>query len=144
MEKIIDQKKIVAKLKYFRISTRKVRPLLKSLRGKKAVEAVAYLKFNNSRIAVYLSKLMNSAMASAKDLGLSEDNLIINEFTCDEGPVLKRFRPGHRGVAFPYQRKLAHIQVVLTESKLKEKIKEVRTKPAVVKANKIISKNKKV
>ncbi|MDD3774223.1 MAG: 50S ribosomal protein L22 [Patescibacteria group bacterium] len=134
MTKIEEKNIVVAQLKYFRVSPRKVRPLLKTLKGKKATEVLAYLQFNNSRASAYLLKLFKSAISNAKNKGLEEEKLVVLEFVCDEGPVLKRFRAGHRGTALPYQRKLAHIKVVLVESKDEDKIKKIK------KVSKIIEK----
>ena len=72
MAKITDEKNTenlkiaVAKLKFFRVSCRKTRPLLSSLKGKNANEVLAYLKFSNNRISNYLYKLFYSCL-STKD-----------------------------------------------------------------------------
>jgi len=133
------KKMAVAQLKYFRVSSKKARPLLKSLVGKKVTEVLAYLKFNSTRVAPYLIKLINSAVANAKNMGLDETKLIIKEFTYDEGPVLKRFRPGYRGIAFPYKRRLGHIKLILIELE----IKEIKKEKIVKKIKKIVNKKAK-
>lgn len=133
----IDEKKVVqAQLKYFRVSPKKVRPLLKSLKGKKANKVLSYLKFDNSRASVYLLKLFNSALINAKNKGLEEEKLVVLEFSCDEGPVLKRFRAGHRGMLLPYQRKLAHLKVVLGEKEIEKNNEKQATK---IKRDKVVS-----
>src|ERR1035437_9662345 len=101
-------KTAVAQLKYFRMSGRKVRPILKSFKGKKVNEVLAYLKFTPTRAATYLTKLVNSAVSNAKNKDLEETKLVVQGFTYDDGPFLKRFRPGYRGIAFPYKRRLGH------------------------------------
>jgi len=111
----------VAKLRFFRVSCRKARPLITSLKGKSAQEGTAYLKFSSNRLSLYLYKLLGSCISNAENRGLKKDQLVIKEFFCDNGPVLKRFRPAHRGMALPYKRRLSHITVVLEETEIDKK-----------------------
>lgn len=104
-----------AQLRYFRASPKKVRLVIKELKGKPALEVMQILQFVPKRFARDLYKLVKSAVANAEQKGLNKEKLMVKEFICNEGPRLKRYRPGSRGVAYPYTRKLCHIKVVLEE-----------------------------
>ena len=125
-----------AKLKHLRIAPRKVRLVADLIRFKKCSVAIAILKFTPKRATVPMLKLLNSAIANAKNnLGLDEKNLYISKITVDEGPKLKRWRPRAMGRAYPIQKKTSHINIVLKEQeepdkkekpKITRKIKEIK------------------
>lgn len=105
-----------AKLRHLRIAPRKVRLVADLIRGKKAAEAQTLLKFLPKKASLPLSKLLKSAMASAKNnLQLEESNLYISKITVDEGPKLKRWQARSRGQAYEIQKKTSHINIVLDE-----------------------------
>ncbi|NLE64636.1 MAG: hypothetical protein GX606_01825, partial [Elusimicrobia bacterium] len=58
-------------------------------------------------------KVFNSAVANAKQKGLTEDQLIVSKITADQGPVWKRFRAATMGRANPVLKKTSHITVEL-------------------------------
>jgi len=108
--------KVTARSNYLRIAPRKVRLVVNLIRGKNIEEAQAILSFTVKRAARPLLKLLNSAIANAKDgFQLDSSNLYIYKITVDEGPKLKRWRPRSRGRAFPIQKKTSHITIVLEE-----------------------------
>ena len=113
---------IKAELNYLRIAPRKVRLAADMIRGKKAGEAKALLAFSIKKAARPLRKLLESAMANAKnDFNIEKpDELIIVKLTVDEGPKLKRWRARARGRAMQIQKKTSHITLVLTEQKSNE------------------------
>ena len=112
-----EEKTVRAELRFYRVSPKRVRPFLRELKGKAVEEAMQILHFLNKRFARDLLKLLQSAVSNAENKGLNKEALMIEEFVCNEGPRLKRYRPGHRGIAFPFRRKLSHIRVVLKEEK---------------------------
>ena len=82
---------IKVKLSNLRTAPRKVRQVIDLVRGKKASEAQSILLFTVNKSARSVLKLLNSAIASAKnDLHMNESNLFISKITVDEGPKLKR------------------------------------------------------
>jgi len=125
-----------AKLKNLRIAPRKVRMVVDLIRGKKAKEALAILNFTAKKATSPLIKLVNSAIANAKNnFHIEADNLYISEITVDEGPKYKRWMPRARGQATPIQKKTSHINLVLKEiqpvsrqSELSEMVKKSETK----------------
>lgn len=122
---------VIAKLKYLRIAPRKVRLVADLIRGKKIKEAQMLLDFSQKKATRPLRKLLDSAVANAKNnLKLEEKDLYILKITVDEGPKLKRWRPRARGRATEIQKKSSHITLVLKGKKKKMVKKEVsKAKP---------------
>lgn len=105
---------IKAEANYIRASARKVRLVADMIRGKNLDEAKDILRFTIKKPALFLSKLLNSAEANAKNnFEVSPETLYISKITVDEGPVYKRWMPRARGQAFPIQKKTSHITLVL-------------------------------
>jgi len=134
--------KVKAELKYLRIAPRKTRLIVDLIRRKKIGPAQAILSFAVKKGAEPILKLLNSAIASAKnDFQLDPENLYISKITVDEGPKYKRWRPRSRGMAHGIQKKTSHIKIVLEEvvegKKVeKETIKEnIKEKPASAKSS---------
>jgi len=108
--------KIRAELNYLRISPRKVRLVADLVRGKQGLEAKRILSFTNKGAAKSLLKLLNSAIANAKDnFQLVPEDLQISGLLVNEGPKLKRWRPRARGQAYEIQKKTSHIIITLRE-----------------------------
>ncbi len=125
---------VEAKLRYSRISPRKVRLVADLVRGLQVDEAEKVLQFTIKRSAMPILKVLKSAVANAEhNYNLKKINLYISEITVDGGPIIKRYRPRARGVAFPIQKKTSHITIKLAEKggkeiekkKKKEKIEKV-------------------
>lgn len=123
--------------KFLKMSPRKLRLVAEMIRGMKPQDAVAKMSYTGKRAAEPLAKVIKSAIANARVLGMDETKLIFSEIQIGQGPRLKRWRAGSRGRAKPYTRDLSHIRVVLIEDK-----KEV--KPEVVEEVKEIKEVKKV
>ena len=110
---------ITAKLNSYRQSPRKVRLVANALRGKSVKEAKSRLDFITKRATGPLHKLLNSAVANAKNLGENADNLFVKTITVDGGKILYRRRPVSRGSAHPIHKRTSHIKIVLaTNNKL--------------------------
>ena len=102
--------------KYMRISPRKVRLLMKEIKGKKVEEALNLLAFAPQRGAPILRKLINSAVANASQYpDIDVDNLFIKHIFADEGPTLKRFRPRAMGRATRIRKRSSHLTVIINE-----------------------------
>ena len=75
------KKEIIAKLRFLRMSPRKVRLIADMIRGKKATKAVEILSLLPKRAALPVLKLLNSAIANAKhNFSLDVENLRIENF----------------------------------------------------------------
>lgn len=96
------------------IAPRKVRLVADLVRGKTAQEAAAILNFTTKKAAQPILKLLNSALANAKNnLQLDTANLYLSKITVDEGPKIKRWRARARGSANEIQKKTSHVNLVL-------------------------------
>jgi large subunit ribosomal protein L22 len=100
-----------------RISPRKVRMVVETVRGKSVSQAMSILGFARKRAARPVQKLLKSAVANAvENNGVSDvDNLVIDRIMVDEGPTLKRFTPRARGRATPIHKRTSHIRIALRE-----------------------------
>lgn len=113
-------KRPIAKVKYVRISARKVKIVIDLIRGRKVADAVAILKATPKAASPVVGKLLNSAIANAENnQGLLRDDLVVAEVFADQGPTLKRFRPRAQGRAARIRKRSSHITIIL-DSAVKE------------------------
>ena len=103
-----------ATAKMVRVSARKVRLVLDTIRNKSVAEAFAILKFTPNGAASDVEKVLKSAVANAEN-NLDRASLVVSEAFANEGPTLKRFRPRAKGSASPINKRTSHITVVVTE-----------------------------
>jgi len=109
-------------LKNYRQSPRKVRLVTGLIKGKRVAEAFIDLGSLPKRASGAIEKLLASAVANAKNSGISEDNLYIDSITVNKGIVLKRSRARARGSAFRINKRTSHITI-----SLKEKTNDLKT-----------------
>ncbi len=108
------QKEFKATQKYLLMSPRKIRLVVALIKKMKPAEAIEKLPFVQKRAGGEVAKVIKSAMASAKNSGVGEADLIFKEIQVGEGPRLKRGRAASRGMWHPYKKRMSHIRVVLT------------------------------
>ena len=112
--------------KNVRSSTRKLKPILKSIVGKKVDVAIRDLLFSDKRISNDVKKTISSAVSNAENnFQYDIDNLFIKEAYCGKQIVMKRFRPRAKGRASPVMKPYSNLTIILAE-KLKEKEKVVK------------------
>ena len=112
------KKAIRASIDTYNQSPRKVRLVTDLVKGKKAEEAIAELSFLSKRAAEPVKKLIQSAVANAKDRGENTDNLRIEDIRVDSAGMLVRFMPRAMGRAAPIRKRRSRIVVRLsTDSK---------------------------
>lgn len=105
---------IYAVLKNYRQSPRKVRLVTDSIKGKKTNAAIMQLSFISKRASLPLIKLINSAVANAKENHQIEaGDLFIKSITVDEGYTIKRHRARARGSASAINKRTSHVKVIL-------------------------------
>ncbi|MEK7110623.1 MAG: uL22 family ribosomal protein, partial [Patescibacteria group bacterium] len=102
--------------------------------GLPVVEAEAQLMYERRRAAKPLLKLIRSAVAAVKAKKAEPAKFVIESFTVDQGPMLKRSLPRARGSASPIQKKMSHVTLTLAE---RENLKPARFKIVVPKKVKI-------
>ncbi|MDD5527874.1 MAG: 50S ribosomal protein L22 [Patescibacteria group bacterium] len=109
---------IKVKLKFIRMSSKKLRLVANLIRGAQVDVALNQLRFANKKAVEPIAKLLKSAIASAKnDFELDEHNLMVKEIRIDEGGMLKRWTPKAHGSATPIRKRLSHINITLGELK---------------------------
>ena len=115
-------KKIVRSInKNVRSSTRKLKPILKSIVGKKVDVAIRDLSFSDKRISNDVKKTISSAVANAENnFQYDIDNLIVKEAYCGKQIVMKRFRPRAKGRAAPILKPYSNLTIILSERKKEE------------------------
>ena len=124
--KNIDTKIVKAINKNVRSSTRKLKPLLKSIVGKKVDIAIRDLTFSEKRISKDIKKTISSAVANAENnFQYDIDKLVVKEAYCGKQVVMKRFRARAKGRAAPILKPYSNLTIILKEmEKQKEKQKE--------------------
>jgi len=134
-----------AKIKYLRISPKKL-AVIARLIGRKRVDKALFILLNtNKKGAKILKSVIESALSNAKrvpEKKYTEENLYISKLHVNPGPVLKRFRAMSLGRAGMIRKRTSHVTVeleVLHEAKAKEK--EKSEKP--VKKKRLIKMRKK-
>jgi large subunit ribosomal protein L22 len=98
---------------YCRMSPYKIRPVIDLIRGLDADEARVTLKYTKKRAALYVDRVLLSAMANAEQAGADVQYLYVAKVVADTGPMTKRWKPGPHGRTRPILRRRAHIEVVL-------------------------------
>jgi large subunit ribosomal protein L22 len=109
-----------AKLKYLRITPRKVRFVADLIRGKKVGQALAQLAYVEKRAALPVAKLLRSAVANADQKAkgqLDVDALYVKELQVGQGPSLRRYMPRAMGRAFKILKKTSHVSIVVGDDK---------------------------
>ena len=118
------EKKLVRSVnKNIRSSTRKLKPILKSIVGKKVDIAIRDLTFSDKRISKDIKKTISSAVANAENnFQYDIDKLIVKEAYCGKQIVMKRFRARAKGRAAPILKPYSNLTIILSEI-IKEKKK---------------------
>jgi large subunit ribosomal protein L22 len=110
----LKHKRVV--LKYLRMSPRKVRAVVDTIRGRKVERALAILDFTNRAAAAPIAKMLRAAVANAANSeNIDVDTLVVKEIHVDQGPTLKRFIPRAMGRATMIQKKTSHVKCLLEE-----------------------------
>ena len=102
-------------LKNYRQSPRKVRLIADLIRGKKVDAAKTELAFLIKRGALPFSKLLDSAVATARtNFNADTEALYVDTVTVDPGVTLKRRMPRARGSAFLIRKRTSHVVLTLS------------------------------
>jgi len=110
----VFQMQFIAKARFIRCSPFKLRTLAAAIRGKGAIYALNVLKTAALRKAVPMQKMLESAIANAKDRGnVSASQLVVKEIRVDQGPMFRYFKPGAQGRSMPQRKRLSHMSVIL-------------------------------
>ena len=118
-----SENKIVRSVnKNVRSSNRKLKPILKSIVGKKVDIAIRDLTFSDKRISKDIKKTISSAVANAENnYQYDIDNLFVKEAYCGKQVIMKRFRARAKGRAAPILKPYSNLTIILAERE-KEKV----------------------
>ena len=114
-------------LKNYRQSPRKVRLVADLIKGNRVAQAFTQLKALPKRASGPVHKLLTSAFSNAKQMGVSIDNLFVENVTVNKGIVMKRSMPRARGSASRINKRTSHIMLTLIEKNAEKKIAKVKT-----------------
>jgi large subunit ribosomal protein L22 len=99
-----------------RMSPKKVREVARTIQGRKAADALAYLTLIPRKSARLLAKTLASAIANAENNNnLAADTLVVKLALVENGPVLKRFKAGAKGTAMPRRKKMSHLRIIVSD-----------------------------
>jgi large subunit ribosomal protein L22 len=109
----------IAKARFQRISPRKARVVVNMIRGKNVATAIDQLRFTQKAAAKIISKVLDSAIANAKekDAGVDLDALVVKTAFVDQAPNqhMRRYRPRAMGRATRIVKGMSHITIVVGE-----------------------------
>jgi large subunit ribosomal protein L22 len=113
---------------------RKTSLVADAVRGKTVEYALAHLTFMHRKSASVIKKLLESAVANARQQGADTKDLVVKTIMVDKGQHLRRSMPRSKGRATPFRRQMSHITIELgpkapAKKKVAKKIKD--TVPAV-------------
>src|SRR6516225_11620730 len=110
-----------AQARFMRVSPQKARLVLDLIKGQRAEDARNTLAYTKKRVAATVAKVLQSAIDNASYLSTEKgedvdiDNLYVKSAVANDGPRMKRIRPAPQGRAYRYQRRIAHIELILAE-----------------------------
>ena len=106
----------IAKLKYLRMSPRKVKIICDMIRGEKTDLAMAYMKNTPKAGCEVMTKLLKSACANAENnFEMDPEKLYVKEAYCTGGPILKRGMPRAQGRMYRINKRTSHITICVAE-----------------------------
>ena len=122
--KITENKLVRSINKNVRSSTRKLKPILRSIVGKNVDKVIRDLTFSDKRISKDIKKTISSAVANAENnYQYDIDNLFVKEAYCGKQVIMKRFRARAKGRSAPIIKPYSNLTIILAE-KEKEKVEK--------------------
>jgi large subunit ribosomal protein L22 len=108
----------VAKLRNCPMSARKMRLVVDNIRGRKVVDALGILKYTNKEAAVWLEKLLLSAINNWEQKtniegGADDFELYVKTAFVDPGSIIYRFLPAPQGRAYRVRKRRNHVTIVV-------------------------------
>ncbi len=114
-EFVPSPRRVKAITKHLRIAPRKMRIVIDTIRRQPALEAVGILMLMKKKGAALAVKTLKSAIANAKNLGLTENRLYVSDVRADGGAVFKRFLTRSMGRADKLLKRTTHLTVEVRE-----------------------------
>ncbi|MDX2135936.1 MAG: 50S ribosomal protein L22 [Saprospiraceae bacterium] len=112
----------VAKLKNCPMSPRKMRLVVDNIRGRNVVDALGILKYTNKEAAVWLEKLLLSAInnweqKTEMEGGADDFDLYVKTAFVDPGGIIYRFLPAPQGRAYRVRKRRNHVTIIVANRK---------------------------
>ncbi len=108
----------IAIAKNIKVSPRKVRLVVDSVKKQSLNKGLSILSLMPKRAAQPVKKALDSAIANAvNNFKVERAALSIRDIIVTEGARLKRYHFAARGRVRPYKRRMSHIRVILTDGK---------------------------
>ena len=101
--------------RYARISARKARLVMATIRDLDCDRALEVLQFDRHRASGLIADVLKSAMANANEREADMTRLCVEEARVDEGPYYRRWRPKDRGRAHPIAKRTSHLIIKVAE-----------------------------
>ncbi len=104
--------------RFVRMSPRKARLMIDTIRGKNVNEALEIVSLSNRKAARPIRKTLESAIANAEsNYNVDVDELVVVKATVDMGRSLKRLLPRAMGRGDIIRHPLSHITIVVGDRK---------------------------
>ncbi len=109
--------KVLATMKYVRISSRKARLVARNVRGLPVEQAMNILKFTPKKAAAIINEVLHSAVSNAEhNNSLNVDSLVVRDVIVNDGPSWKRWMPRSMGRVNRIVKRTSHITVIVEQS----------------------------
>ena len=104
-----------ASANFAHIAPRKARMIVDLVRGRDAAEAIQLLTFTTKAGAPFVIKVLESAVANARQVGADPDKLYVSKATVDQAPnrFMRRWRPRAMGRATRVTKGVSPIHIEL-------------------------------
>lgn len=129
-----------ALLTNFHQSPQKVRLIANLVRGKSVESARTTLMYAPQKSSDAVLKLLDSAIANARQKGANPEDLFVKTITVNKGLVMRRFMPKARGRAARYAKTMSIIAIELGAHTAPQAPRKV-AKRAAKKASKKVAKD---
>ena len=109
----------IARHRFAPMSSKKLQPVAKLVRGKPVDLALETLRYLPNRGARILEKVIRSAQANAEDRGFRHPmELLVQDVRVDHAGMMKRILPGCRGMAHVLHLRQCHVTIKLEDPEI--------------------------
>lgn len=103
---------------------RKIKLVVDMIKKMKPLTAIGILEFTNKSAALPVSKAIKTVLGNVKSQNLDVNQMIFKSIEVNGATKMKRYRPGTKGRAKQYAKRMTHIKIVLTNDVKVEEKKE--------------------